>query len=303
MKNIFTLIVIIFTSVSIIGQTLPNAGFETWEEKTVLLTTFEDPVSWNTPNEFTALGGTVVVTKSDDAPEGNFSVEMTSKEIPPTSFRAPGLVTLADFTVDFETTDFAFSGGLYLKARVFSLSGKYKFSGKENDSATALIYSFRHPDGGAVDTIGVGLLYLKDASEWTDFTVNMLNLSPTLPDTFNVLLMGAGSFDPASIPAGSVMHIDDLSIETNVGVFELPERLIDVKTFPNPAAEVITFETAENSKGRQILIMDQQGRKIREIGFNETRVTIKVSDLAPGIYSYLAREGDRLVGSGSFIVD
>jgi hypothetical protein len=283
------------------GQ-LVNPGFEEWEEKTVLLTTFEDPVSWNTPNEFTALGGVVVTSKSSDAPEGSFSAEMETKQIQPTSFRSPGLVTYADFTVDFETQDFTFSGGLFLQAKVYSLSGKYKYSGAEGDSATALIYSFKHPEGEDLDTIGLGFQFLKDAAEWTDFTINMLALNENTPDTFNILLMSSGTFDPTSIPTGSKLYVDDLSIETNVGIFELSDRSVEVSTFPNPASDMITFETAEPNNERQLIIVDNVGRKVREIDFHNRTMTISISNLPSGNYSFITSESGRLVGSGSFIV-
>ncbi len=302
MKKVFTLITFIIASCSIIAQTMPNAGFETWEEKTVLLTTFEDPTSWNTTNEFTALGGVVVVNKSSDASEGSFSAEMETKQIPPTTFNAPGLVTYADFSVDFETIEFSFSGGLYLKAKVFSLSGKYKFSGVDGDSATALIYTFKHSDGEDADTTGYGFTYMKDASEWTDFTVQMIQLSEKIPDTFNVLIMSTGMFDPEVIPAGSKLYVDDLSIETNVGIFELPDRTVQVSTYPNPAADVITFETAEPNDERQIILIDNAGRKVKEFSFYNKSITINIGDLPTGSYSFVTSEGGQLVGSGSFIV-
>jgi hypothetical protein len=301
MKNVFTLITLILTTCSLMGQ-LTNPGFEEWEEKTVLLTTFEDPVSWNTPNEFTALGSVVVTKKSEDAPEGSFCAEMETKQIPPTSFKAPGLVTYADFTVDFETQDFNFSGGLFLKAKVYSLSGKYKFTGAQGDSATALIYSFKHPEGSDLDTIGLGFQYLKDASEWTDFTINMLALNDNTPDTFNILLMSSGTFDPAAIPEGSKLYVDDLSIETNVGIFDLADRKVQVSTFPNPATDMITFKTAEPNDERQLIIVDKMGRKVREIDFHNSTMTISISNLPTGNYSFITSESGRLVGSGSFLV-
>jgi hypothetical protein len=302
MKNVFTLITLIVTSFSLLAQTMPNAGFETWEEKTVLLTTFEDPTMWKTPNEFTALGSVVVVNKSTDASEGSFSAELETKQIPPTEFRAPGLVTYADFSVDFLTTEFSFSGGLFLQAKVFSLSGKYKFSGAMGDSATALIYSFKHPDGSDIDTMGVGYLFLKDAATWTDFTVNMIPLNEKTPDTFNVLLMSSGSFDPNSIPEGSILHIDDLSIQTNVGIFELPDRTVEVSTYPNPATDVVTFQTAKANDERQVILIDNAGRKVKEFNFYSETISVNVSDLPSGNYSFIASEGGQLVSSGSFII-
>ena len=302
MKKAFTLITFIICSLAIFAQTMPNAGFETWKDTTVLLTTFEEPTSWNTPNVFTALGSVIVVNKSSDASEGSFSAELVSKQILPTELRAPGLVTYAVFSVDFETTEFSFSGGLYLKAKVFNLKGKYKFAGAEGDSATALIYSFKHPEGEEADTMGYGYLYLKDASEWTDFTVNMIPLNEMTPDTFNVLLMSSGSFDPSAIPVGSTLYVDDLKIETNVGIFELPERTVQVSTYPNPASDVITFETAEPNEDRKVIIVDNSGRKVKEFDFYNKTISINVRDLSTGNYSFITSEGGQLVGSGSFIV-
>ena len=299
MKKLYTLFVLILFVSALQSQELPNSGFETWEN----FGTYDEPESWHTPNPFTSLIGAVTVTKSEESAAGQYSAKLENVliELGPLKYNVPGLVTYADFVVDFASGDFNFSGGLYMPFKVYSINGKYKYSPAENDTATVIIYSFSHPEEEEMDTIGTGFGFLGGASDWTDFNVPMIPLNDRLPDTFNVLITSSNSIDTDSIPVGSVLLIDDLSIETNVGIFSLPDRKIDVSVFPNPATDRLTFETAENSNNRNLRIFDINGREVKNISFNTQKLTVEINDLSEGHYSYLVQEKQDLIGTGSFI--
>ena len=301
MKKITFPLIFLAMTLTGITQTLPNYSFEDWTP----FTNYEDPDSWNTPNLLTSLAQIIVVEKSDDAYDGNYSAKlMTQKiEIGTISYTAPGLVTYADFSVNTETLEYGFSGGLYLPESVSSLSGWYKYSSIDgNDSATALIYMFRHPEGEDIDTIGVGVKFLHDTDEWTSFTVPMQSLNFHLPDTFNVLLMSTATFVIDSMPTGSVLKVDDLTITTNTGIFNLNIKNITLNVFPNPATDRIAFETNEPEKERKINIFNASGQLIKQVDFNGQRTQVNLNGLSAGNYSYRVFAGRQLYNSGTFII-
>lgn len=296
MKKFYPLIVFIFIVSTIQAQELPNPGFESWEN----VGTYEEPTLWNTPNPFTSLIGEVTVTKSEDAYSGDYSAMLESINISvgPFSYDVPGLVTYADFDVDLATGVYSFGGGLYLPHDVLLFSGKYKYVGVEGDSASVIIYSFAHPEGEDMDTIGIGYAYLHDADDWTDFSVPMVHLNDHTPDTFNVLILSGGSEE--AIP-GSILKVDDVMLETNVGIFNLPDRIIEVSIFPNPATDRLTFETTEKSDSRSLRIFDINGREVKNIPFNNYKLNVDINDLLEGYYSYVVQEKKEFLGTGSFI--
>jgi len=303
MKKITFLLLFIAISFGGFAQTLPNNSFEKWTANPA--PQYEDPDSWNTPNGLTSLAGVVVVEKSDDAVDGNYSAELkTGKiEIGTISYIAPGLVTYADFTVNTETLEYGFSGGVYFPESVSSLSGMYKYSSQDgNDSATALIYMFRHPEGEDIDTIGGGVTFLKDTDEWTPFTINMVSFNFHVPDTFNVLFMSTATFNIDSMPEGSVLKIDKLSVTTTTGIFNVSVKNIDLNVFPNPAIDRIVFEATGTEKERKLNIFNISGQLVRQVDFAQKQVEINLDGLPSGNYSYRVFAGRQLYNSGTFII-
>lgn len=299
MKKFYLLILaslFVYTSQS---QELANPGFESWEN----FGTYEEPVSWHTPNPFTSLIGAITVSKSEDAVAGMYSAKLESIliEFGPIKYNVPGLVTYADFTVDFASGDFTFGGGLYMPYQVQTLSGKYKYMPAENDTSSVIIYSYAHPEGEDRDTIGIGYGFFGAAAEWTDFTVPMFPLNDHTPDSFNVLLMSTNTFDIDSVIPGSILYVDELSIETTVGIFTLTGKKTEMSVFPNPTTDFITFESAEKGTNRILRIFDINGRELKNIEFNNLKVNIDVSSFSKGHYSYVLQEENELLNSGFFI--
>lgn len=299
MKKIYLLFLISLFIYTSQAQELTNPGFESWEN----FGTYEEPVSWRTPNPFTSLIGAITVSKSEDAAAGMYSAKLESIliEFGPLKYNVPGLVTYADFDVDFASGDFTFGGGLYMPFPVQSLSGKYKYMPVDDDTASVIIYSFAHPEGEPMDTIGIGYGFIGSAADWTDFMVPMLPLNNSTPDTFNVLLMSTNTFNIDSVTPGSVLYVDELSIETSVGIFNLTGKKIEMSVFPNPTTDYITFESAENGTNRVLRIFDLNGREVKTVQFDNRKITVNVNSLSQGHYSYVLQEDNDLLSTGSFI--
>ncbi|MBC8320204.1 MAG: T9SS type A sorting domain-containing protein [Bacteroidetes bacterium] len=299
MKNIFIVVILIGLGSITSAQTLPNAEFQSWVDYGI----YEEPEFWSTPNPFTALPPIFVITvsKSHDAFSGDYSVKLETKDVLGGTYQAPGLITLAQFSIDFINLSFNISGGLALQENVSKLTGMYKYQGAEGDSASVLIYNFKRDEEGVIDTIGYGLSYLHDTAIWTPFTVNMENLNNNIPDTFNVIIMSSAMTPNFEFHSGSVLYVDSLAIETNTGVINLSDYQIKVKVFPNPSSDFVQFETSESENKRLISIYNAVGSIISTNNFFESKTNISVNELPSGPYFYRVTRNNRLLNRGSFI--
>ena len=292
MKNIITLVLLTIFSTVLFGQSIPNNKFENWES----FGAFENPENWDTPNTEISILGQATVSKSTDAFSGSFSAMLETKNL--VLADAPGLITLADFSVDITTLEFEFKGGLPLQENVARLSGMYKYSGAGNDSASVVIYNYKRDNEGVIDTIGVGIKSLGDADSWTTFTVEMQVLNSNIPDTFNVIILSSGE----SFKAGSVLLVDSLTIETNTGILSLDRKKEEISIFPNPATDHVTLEMKSTGNNRFVQVYSYSGSYILTKEFNLNSVNIPVSNLPSGYYNFRVVQGENIVSFGSFIV-
>ncbi len=278
------------------AQNLPNAKFETWTNYGL----YEEPELWNTPNPYTTFVSlnAITVSKSSDAFSGDYSAKLETIDIAG-MFQVPGVITLAQISVDFITVSYSISGGLALKENVSKLSGMYKYQGSDGDSATVLIYNFKRDGDGEMDTIGYGSGYLQDATSWTPFTVNMQYLNSHVPDTFNVIILSSA----LDVHPGSTLLVDSLTIETNTGIIDLSHNQIRVNVYPNPSSDFVYFETMTDKKERIISIYNIVGELISVYDFSRSKTKISVKEFPSGIYTYRISNQDKLLKRGSFVTN
>jgi len=293
MKKTFTLLSLLLFVLFTSAQTIPNPGFEDW----VTIGTYENPVSWSTPNPFTSLAGVVTVTKSEDAHSGSYSARLETMTVLGPNV-SPGLVTLGNFAVDLLSGEPTFSGGIEMPDMVKNFSGWYKYSGVDNDSAYVFMLSFRHPEGEEIDTVGVGMTYLHDASDWTSFSIDMYQISELPADSFNVIIMSSPS---ASLHVGSMLHVDDLAIETVTGIINLTKQTTEVKVYPNPVSDFVKFEVENAEKNLEVSIFDNNGRRVEQVTFSGNSIEVNLGSYPAGIYTYKLTGANNLFGSGSFL--
>ena len=275
------------------AQTLPNNDFENWED----MGNYEEPEFWNSPNQLTVNLGAVGVTKSEDAYSGNYAARLETIDLLGGSLQVPGLLTLAEMS--FQGFDgVSFSGGYFLQENVSRLTGMYKYAGVDGDSASVVIYNFRHPQGEEIDTIGTGFTFLYDASDWTAFEVIMVNNNTHLPDTFNVMIFSSGSED---MHIGSALFIDSLIIETNTGIIDLWNPIAPLHVYPNPAVEMVNFQANEEAAERELFIFDANGRMLRKTDFCNKTVQLNIKAFKPGLFTYSVIEKGRRIYGGSLL--
>lgn len=97
---------LIFASLSA-QTTIPNAGFEDWTAEG----SYENPNSWDSPNDVTSSLGIVVVEKEEVyVHSGNYAAMITVKSS--IAGNMPGVLTLGDFSFDLLSMTATIEGGI-----------------------------------------------------------------------------------------------------------------------------------------------------------------------------------------------
>ena len=277
--------------IKVFPQALPNNSFENWTQ----YIGYTEPDDWNTPNQFTFLFDKTV-SESTDAFEGSSSALLETKSV--LGITLPGIITLADIYINFTDSTYGVSGGFFLQENIFKLTGRYKYQGVENDSATVFMYNFKNTAETGYDTIGFGVNVMGNANEWTPFSVYMFNLNNQVPDTFNVVISSSMAI---GAQVGSKLWVDSLSIYTNTGIIDLWGPKPNLKAYPNPASNYITFETEEIINDSYISIYSPEGKLVLQQNFDGFSAMADISSLSKGIYAYKLMVKNRIKNSGTFI--
>jgi hypothetical protein len=75
------------------------------------------------------------------------------------------------------------------------------------------------------------------------------------------------------------------------------DHTLDVYVFPNPFSEQITFR-AQSNNFYELTIFNALGKEVSSYSFNGNELKLDGSQLSPGIYMYLLRDGEGRIKSG-----
>lgn len=112
--------------------------------------------------------------------------------------------------------------------------------------------------------------------------------------------------DPSIIMSnGTIADIGAKELDGNLSTGEFTNtKLTNVKVFPNPTSDFLSFETNQNYTFDSIKFFDVNGKKIDQIKINESTSTYqwKVSSyFKRGVYMYVIMNGNSIIDSGKFI--
>lgn len=194
----------------VVGEQMPNGGMETWTD---IGLGFEDPESWQTPNQSTTILQIYTTTKSTDAVQGTYSAKLETKSVG--GFNTPGVITLGNFNVDYVNFTAYLTGGIPFTEKPTALSGSFKNYPAANDSTLIIVYFTKYNTAESkTDTIGLGVKFSTETVDsWTNFSIPINYYNTEDPDTMNLHVVSSNMLNPQE---GSTMYIDNL-------VFEYPE--------------------------------------------------------------------------------
>ena len=275
---------------SVIAQTnpIPNNSFETWANN--------NPDKWGTLNSVTSSFGVYTATQSSDAYAGNSALLLENKSVPFVGV-APGVAV----TGTINTSTYTAEGGFAYASRPAMLTGYIKYSPATGDSAliTVLLHKW-NTSTGTRDTIG-GTVFVTGtmSSSYTQFTAPILYKSNGVPDTAIITLSATKTY--TSAPVGSKLYVDALDFVAGSGISEQQAAEYNVKVYPNPAADKISFQLP--FAGLQLQIFDATGSLVsRQI--SSTQHTTFDFNSSNGIYFYQTiNKNGSVLGKGKFIIN
>lgn len=203
---LFLSLMMAFLTASAQDEDIPNAGFEEWAGG--------EPTQWNT------LDGDILGTDFDMVTEetGDVYSGQSSARLETVSefiflygdVEMPGLITLGELEVDPINQDGDVFGGVPYTGNPESLSGYYKYSPAEGDTAAlgAVLYKW---NGTTRDTLAGGdFTVWEEVTEWTEFEATLEYVIWEEPDTMNIIASST-AVEGEEVPVGSVLLLDEFT--------------------------------------------------------------------------------------------
>ena len=273
MKAAFVTGIAILAFVTLSAQTtIPNAGFENWTASG----SYENPDSWDSPNDVTSSLGKIVVEKEDVYVHGgNYAAMITVLS----SFAGnlPGMLTLGDFSFDLMSMTATIDGGTPFTGKPEKMTGWYQYEPNNND--ICLIGAFLLQDNsGTWDTIATaGFESTATVMTWTQFEAVFDYRNSNTPTHMNIILLPTDRNNPQ---AGSTIYIDDLT-------FEYPQSIGEnnnsAKLFSDHDANLIKLNFAEATDAT-IVLGDINGRTLKKIHASGIEASIGMAGIPKGVY-------------------
>lgn len=300
MKKIYLFASALILSAGLNAQ-LTNGGFENW--------TAGEPDGWETLNQIVGqaamAGGSATIGGVDvteyatqgtgDAAEGSSYIKMQS-------FSLAGLD-------GFGVPDGIYPGTVdqyvVTTTKYESIKFSYRVNLAPGDVAVAFVTASGPGHDFGQNAIGQGFLEIDaDASGWTEVTVPIQWFSPDAIDSIQVLFATtiSGVFSGYTAPTadGTLFEIDDVQfIEGGSSSIAINEK--DVKVFPNPANDFVTFQIDGLENGN-VVISSITGQEVVNTSLNGV-TKVDVSALNNGVYIYkISNSNGELVKTSKLVI-
>ena len=271
--NTYPLIVFLFLTSICISQ-IPNPSFENW--------TSNSPDGWHDINE---QGPYDFVTQEANAHDGNSAVRSSTLQTGP-------VVNYSIFlTSNFSTWVDAMYGYVSTSVKPYKLRGWYIL---ENDGVDTLVVNIQLKKNGIV--IGSGDFETWSATSiYTQFELDINYSSGDMPDSMRIEF----DFNHANVTsntAGRYFIIDDLTLDLTNSISESENTPNNLKVYPNPTNNLLTFQNLNSSNISTIEIYDLTGKLVHSSTPNTSYHHVNIESQESGIYIYKV-----WIGGGSII--
>ncbi|MES2139311.1 MAG: T9SS type A sorting domain-containing protein [Bacteroidota bacterium] len=296
-----TRVIIFFILVStvIVSKAQPNGGFEDWTTEF----SYEDPNHWQTFNFLSLLvpANPLSAFKAIgiDKHSGNYALKIKTVFLN----NKPSQIVIGDsagavFTGKINYSPPSRTYGFPYTGRPENLEFWFKYAPVGTDAAGAGIMLLKW-NGSGHDTIATGTVALFEASAYTLSQAPLQYNSTGLPDT--AIIVFTASNDSTLARVGSTLFIDDVLFTGWVGINE-SELYCKVKTFPNPATDVVTI-LAEIKDVDNVRVFDASGKSVGIYKIQNYTTNVNTSLFADGIYCFEIRDKkNKIITTGKFNV-
>ena len=231
------------------------------------------------------------IAKTSDSHSGDWALRIENVE----SF----VQQVVGFATNGHFQGYNWAGGLAVDQNPSAIHGYYKYMPQGNDSAQVLVNSYRmDPGPDTMQVLESALMNLPPASVYTPFDIPLSYNSAPKVDTINISFSAGYYFaDTALAQAGSVLYLDDISIDYYpVSVAEIKPQANKLLLYPNPSNGILNLQSAQAlENGLELRIYDLQGREVKSFRQNGTAAgsvySFNLETLADGFYTYTLSSG------------
>jgi len=304
MKKIVLFILAIASSATFVKAqtTPPNGGFETWQNRTLIvnpLVPIEVPTSWSTFDSLANILNFVIgqstaiqktVTRNTSIKNsGTASAMLTTKTFPGLNVAIPAMLTNAVITLDAATEELSFTGGTAITQRVSKAAAFIRYAPATNDTASFSVEIINRTFGKD-SLIGFGSVEFGARPTFTKIEIPIDYNATTLPANL-IRFFFTNSND--TVQNSSTLYVDDVTYTTTTGVTEALMNDIEITAYPNPANEVVTIKAAtEDALVVELYSID--GQLLQTKAFSK-ETQLRIADLANGLYVYNIKDKDQVI--------
>jgi hypothetical protein len=299
MKNYLLLFIgilvgLVLTTSTSAQTVIPNADFENW----ISHGSYEDPQSWDTPNEEAMsipFFGVTVVSKNASHESGAYSAKLETKHMLLPPMDIPGFMTLGKLHVNIDSGTYTITGGAPVIDMPTHLKGYYKYSPQGGDSCLIGIGLFK-TTAGVKDSVGFGYFSTKvPATDWTPFSAWIDYDTIIQPDTMNIIALSTAQ---EVMTPGTVLYVDDLWLDYTVGM-ENSDSRENVQFYQDKETErVLVFLDFPSPRITAAALFDMTGRKVLDVParmIRKDRIVFSYSEFNGGVYILVISHGNKRV--------
>ena len=270
MKYIYTLLLTLLISFSLLRSQVPNEGFENWTDG--------EPDFWTTNNADTL----ITITQSNSSHSGSSALKGECIPYFPPFLPVMGPIGICDGDTD---------DGFPIEFRYNSLKGFYKLNSQGGDQLFITLWV-------SVDTqaIGVGSILINNAASYTEFAIPITYIDPATPNKCIISFQIINPVGGINVTLGSEMYLDDLELSMDM-VSDVEAELQPFafqleQNYPNPFNPSTKISWQSAVSGHQTLkIYDVLGNEVATL-IDEYRVAgnyeidFDATGLSSGVYFY-----------------
>ncbi len=299
MKKNILLAICLFTSVFSFAQ-IKNGSFENWTN----VGNYQDPDSFKTPNQYSSIASVFLVTKSSSAHNESNACDLTTQHVNYLTINGdyPGIITNGNINISYFTggTGSPILGGKKINYRPDGLTGWFKYSSVQGDSAFANIVLTKWITGVGRDTVGTSnFVQTTSQTSYARLVAPITYKNATVPDTFQFIFTSSGRY---YAHPGSVLTLDSLSTYPAAPSGINTINSIDFSILPNPSNNFIKVQLGtESNKVTELSILNLTGQTVYNSRFTNNS-SVNVSNLSNGKYFVMLSNGREIVGLKEFVV-
>ena len=278
-------------------------SFDYWEPAGYFLKTLD------TLQTLATGAGPITTERTTDSHTG-YAAKLTTKLFPVGSLNILNPGTLGTITLHLPGSYVNIGSQYTFSEPPKNLTGWAKFQPVSGDSASVvLLVSKWDPAKHAKDTLMFGRVVFHNMDTvYKEFTVPMTYYDlVTHPDSVTLLACSSAGFNVLNLygsigQINSTLYIDDLVLALTNGIEEVLMPEIGVKTFPNPAKDLLNIQLNKDLHGGTLLIYSGNGQFITSYPVNGVSNSYPVGFLANGLYMYKLVQNDHALNTGKFTI-